>query len=142
MPVKLSTTLKNIASVPNHTNAALLGEFYEYMKSNGTSDSHQNNNLKLLIKFGQYLGSETEFYNINKKEQILHFLNTKTKDCTVDPDKRWIRTWNDYLQRIKYFFRWLSNYKQRAREAQPNSMGNTYICTDKRKENKAIKPLP
>src|ERR687887_2696121 len=137
MPVKLSTTVKSITSIPNPTNASLLGEFHEYMKSNGTSESYQNGNLKILIYFARFLGSTTEFYDINKKEQILAFLNTRIKDSVTDPDKRWIRTWNDYLQRIKYFFRWLSNYKQKAREAQPNSMGNTYICTDKRKENKA-----
>ena len=27
-------------------------------------------------------------------------------------DKRWIRTWNDYLQRVKYFFRWLYNKRE------------------------------
>jgi hypothetical protein len=29
-----------------------------------------------------------------------------------DPDERWITTWNDYLWRIKYFFRWLYNIKK------------------------------
>ena len=50
----------------------------------------------------------------NKKEQLLSFLNTRTKNTQDNPDKRWIRTWNDYLQRIKYFFRRL--YNQKARE--------------------------
>jgi hypothetical protein len=43
MPVKLTTTVKKIASVPNSINSALLNEFYQYMKSNGASESHQNN---------------------------------------------------------------------------------------------------
>ena len=51
MPVKLSTTVKSITSIPNPTNATLLGEFYEYMKANGTSESYQNGNLKILIYF-------------------------------------------------------------------------------------------
>jgi hypothetical protein len=46
MPVKLTTTVKKIASIPNSINSTLLNEFYQYMKSNGASDSHQNNNLK------------------------------------------------------------------------------------------------
>ena len=29
----------------------------------------------------------------------------------TDPDKKWITTWNDYLWRIKYFYRWFYNYK-------------------------------
>ena len=112
MPVKLSTTIKSIATIPNPTNASLLAEFYEYMKANGTSESYQNGNLKILIYFARFLGADAEFYNINKKDQILAFLNTRIKDSAADPDKRWIRTWNDYLQRIKYFFRWISNCQQ------------------------------
>jgi hypothetical protein len=73
MPVKLSTTVKSIASIPNPTNASLLGEFYEYMKANGTSESYQNGNLKILIYFARFLDAETEFHDINKKEQILAF---------------------------------------------------------------------
>ena len=111
MPVKLSTTVKNITSLQNHTNASLLLEFYEYMKEKGLSEKYQNNNLKVLICFARSLDAKTEFYNINNKEQILAFLDTRKKDSVADPDKIWIRTWNDYLQRVKYFFRWLSNYK-------------------------------
>ncbi len=48
MPVKLTTTVKKIADIPNSTNSTLLSEFYQYMKSNGASDSHLNNNLKAL----------------------------------------------------------------------------------------------
>jgi hypothetical protein len=124
MPVKLSTTVKNIASIPNPTNASLVREFYEYMKSIGVSENYQNGNLKILIYFATFLDPQIRFYDINKREQILAFLNTRIKDSAADPDKRWIRTWNDYLQRIKYFFRWFFNCKQKAsigEEVLPNS---------------------
>ena len=62
MPVKLSTTIKSIAAIPNPTNSSLLGEFYEYMKANGTSETYQNGNLKILIDFARFLGADTEFY--------------------------------------------------------------------------------
>src|ERR687883_2128432 len=114
MPVKLSSTVNSISTIPNPTNASLLIEFYEYMKANGTSESYQNGNLKILIYFARFLGPQIRFYDINKKEQILAFLNTRIKDSAADPDKRWIRTWNGYLQRIKYFVRWLLNCKQKA----------------------------
>jgi hypothetical protein len=55
MPVKLTTTIKKIASIPNSTNSTLLSEFCQYMKSNGASESHQNNNLKALISFAHFL---------------------------------------------------------------------------------------
>lgn len=81
---------------------------------------------------------------MNKKEQILAFLNTRVKDSDVDPDKRWVRTWNDYLQRIKYFFRWLLNYKQKAANGYkilPNSDWITQVFVQiKEKRTKRLSP--
>jgi hypothetical protein len=57
-------------------------------------------------------GDATDFHSVQKKDQVLSFLNTRIKGTEIDPDKRWIRTWNDYLQRIKYFFRWLYNKRK------------------------------
>jgi len=56
MPVNLSTTVKNIASVPNPTNASILREFYKDMKSKGISENYQNGNLKIMIYFARFLG--------------------------------------------------------------------------------------
>ena len=61
----------------------------------------------------KFYGKNLEFIQICKKEEILSFLNTKIKNKEEDPDGKWMRTWNDYLQRIKYFFRWLYNEKLR-----------------------------
>jgi integrase/recombinase XerD len=36
-------------------------------------------------------------------------LDTKIKNTERDPEEKWITTWNDYLNRIKLFFRWLTN---------------------------------
>jgi hypothetical protein len=66
MPVKLTTTVKKIADIPNSNNSALLSEFYHYMKSNGASESHQNNNLKALISFAHFLGQMSVFMILNK----------------------------------------------------------------------------
>ncbi|MGB6593504.1 MAG: hypothetical protein WBE68_18535 [Candidatus Nitrosopolaris sp.] len=82
------------------------------MKSVGTSDSYQNGNLKIMIYFAKFLGSQISLYEIHKRERIIAFLDTRIKATENDPDKRWIRTWNDYLQRIKYFIRWLYNEKE------------------------------
>ena len=71
------------------------------MKSNGASERHQNNNLKALIAFANFLGTDTTFFDIQLKEQIISFLDTKIKNSEEDPDKKWITTWNDYLWRIK-----------------------------------------
>ena len=112
MPVKLSTTINSISSVLNPANSTLIDEFHQYMKSIGTSESYQNGNLKIMIYFARFLGPSTDFLSIQRKERIFSFLDTKIKSTEIDPDKRWIRTWNDYLQRIKYFFRWLYNKRE------------------------------
>jgi len=114
------------------------------MKSIGTSDSNQNGNPKIMIYFAKFLGSDTSLYEIHKRDQIIAFLDTKIKDAENDPDKRWIRTWNDYLQRIKYFFRWLYNQKEiedKGLELIPTSDWNTTsFCQINEKRTKRISP--
>jgi hypothetical protein len=114
MPVTLARTISKIQSIPNQTNAKLVEEMYEYLKSNGTSERHQHNALKAMIAFANYLGPATSFFDIKSKEQILAFLDTKKKNDKEDTEKKWITTWNSYPVRIKYFFRWL--YNQRGRD--------------------------
>ena len=38
MPLKLITTVNKIKYVPNHVNATIIDDFYQYMKSNGSSE--------------------------------------------------------------------------------------------------------
>lgn len=57
MPAKLATTVKKIDLVPNRINSDLINKFYEFMKSNGVSERHQNNNLKAVINFANFIGT-------------------------------------------------------------------------------------
>jgi integrase/recombinase XerD len=98
------------------------------MKSNGYSEHHQNNNLKVAIAFANFLGANITFYDINKKEQIIAFLDTKIKTSDQDPDKRWITTWNHYLHRIKLFFRWL--YNQRGKQLDDQTLQSNWKTPD------------
>jgi hypothetical protein len=144
MPVKLTTTIATISSIYNPINKTLLHEFIQYMKSIGTSENYQNGNLKIMIYLARFLGSDTDFYQVQQRQQILHFLDTRIKDVQSDPDKRWIRTWNDYLQRIKYFFRWLYNQKEaetKGLDALPTSDWTTPVFVQiKEKRTKRISP--
>lgn len=54
----LSTTIRNIGSISNDINADVLQEFYVYLKSIGTSDRYQSQNLKQMTNFAKYLGNE------------------------------------------------------------------------------------
>jgi hypothetical protein len=48
------------------------------MRSKGYAEHHhQNNNLKVIITFSNFIRSS--FYGINKREQILEFLYQKVK---------------------------------------------------------------
>lgn len=120
LPLKLTTTISKIRSVPNHTNCVIISDFNEYLKSIGCSEHHQNNNLKAAIAFARFLGPDITFYEINKKEQIVVFLDTKIKSSEQDPDKKWITTWNHYLHRIKLFMRWLYNQRGKQLDDQIN----------------------
>lgn len=111
MPTKLATTVEKIVSLPNKENSNMIRRFHEFMKSNAASERHQNNNLKSVISFANFLGSDTNFVDIDSTNLILSFLNTKIKSQQDDPEKRWITTWSDNLHRIKHFFRWLHNTK-------------------------------
>ena len=62
-----------IQNIPNTKNIEIINEFLEYMRSNGSSEHHQNNNLKVVITFGNFIGKDKSFYNINKREHILEF---------------------------------------------------------------------
>ena len=142
MPTKLTTTISKIASIPNSVNSELINDFYEYMKSNGASERHQNNNLKVMIAYAKFLGTDVSFYNIHKKEQIIAFLDTKIKNTEVDPDKKWITTWNHNLHRIKHFFRWLYNYgdKKEEERVEQSEWETPSFARIKEKRTKRISP--
>lgn len=94
MPATLTNTISKIQLVPNLTNASLITDFHKYMVSNGASQRHQTNTLKMVIDFAKYLGPNCTFYNLHRPDQIIPFLNTKIKSEAEDPDGRWITTWN------------------------------------------------
>ncbi len=144
MAMKLSTTLGHINTIPNSINAKVVKEFYEYLKEIGTSENYQNQNIKQIIGFAKFLESDVAFHDVNKKCEIISFLDTKIKDSNADPDKKWITTWNDYLWRIKYFFRWFHNcklVKERGDEPSNNSDWITpSFVSIKKKTSKRISP--
>jgi hypothetical protein len=68
MPFKLSTTIGKIGNISNSKNIEIVKEFLEYMRSNRSSEQCQNNNLKVVIAFGSFIGNDNSFLDINKKE--------------------------------------------------------------------------
>ena len=70
------------------------------MKDTENPEKYQRVNLIVVIWFAKYLGPHKHLSEIDRKEDIISFVDTLRKDAAIDPDKKWIRTWNDYLQRI------------------------------------------
>lgn len=147
MTQTLETTRGKITAVRNQVNASLIEEFDQFMQGNGTSEKYQNNNLKAIINYAQSLdaqsGAMTTLFDIDDKEQIIAFLNTKIKSEKVDPDKKWITTWNDYLARLKFFFRWLHNVRK-ANKKQDEVPMEDWETPDfvkiKKKKSKRVSP--
>jgi integrase/recombinase XerD len=142
--VKLSTIVNKINFVTNKENSSIINDFYNYMQEKGSSENHQVNNLKVVIDFSNFLGPTTSFYDINRKEQLTSFLNRKIKSSDIDPDKRWITTWNHFLNRIKLFMRWLHNYHKNRLTNSKDDNNDDWVTTDfckiKPKKTKRISP--
>jgi hypothetical protein len=74
MPAKLIITVSKIALVPNQTNVAIIEEFRAHMKATGSSEQHQNNNLKVAIAYANFLGPDTQrSLTSSKKARLRHF---------------------------------------------------------------------
>jgi hypothetical protein len=94
-----------------------------------------------LIRYAEFIGKNTTFYQIHEKEQILVFLDSKRKTDKDDPDKKWITTWNDYLWRMKYFYRWLHNARDKGIYAKSYDTWNTPpFINMKMKRTKRLSP--
>ena len=109
MPQKLETILNEIPNIKNIINRQLIEKFHKFLISRDTSINYQKDNINILVRYAKFLPESVDFYHIDKKDLILSFLDSKRKDKDQDPDQKWITTWNDYLWRLKYFFRWLHN---------------------------------
>ncbi len=145
VPIRLSTTVSKFSSLLNAQNASLLMELYEFMKNNGLSERHMINTLKTNLAFAEFLGPDVSFHDVTKRDRILSFLDSKIKSIEEDPDKKWITTWNDYLSDIKYFFRWLYNWKtvkiDPNRDLQtPHEWETPSFAKIKRKKTKRLSP--
>ena len=77
MPKKLKDTLEKVRKLDNKSNSDLLIEFYEYLIGIRTSERYQSDILKVLVKFSEFINDN--LMNVQKKEQVIAFLNTKIK---------------------------------------------------------------
>jgi hypothetical protein len=74
LPAKLSTLLEKVKNFKNKENAELIYKFYEFMKSNSSSESHIINNLKSIINFENFFQSDKSLNEV-KRQDIIKFLD-------------------------------------------------------------------
>jgi hypothetical protein len=143
MPQKLETVLAKVEEISNNGNKALILEYYRYLISRDTSINYQKDNIKLLLLFAKFLETKT-FYEIKECETIVIFLDTKRKSKEEDPEQKWITTWNDYLWRLKMFYRWLYNVKMKGDNQNNYSDISNWITPDfvkiHKKKTKRLSP--
>jgi len=89
-------------------NVESINQFYEFMNHKGSSERHIVNNLKVILNFNNFFQPPKSITEVTK-EDILNFLNSKVKSSEEDPDKKWITTWNHYMNHIKFYYRYLHN---------------------------------
>ena len=97
-----------------------------------------------MIVFANFLGSDISFFDIKTRQQVLAFLEARISNSEIDPDRRWITTWNDYPRRIKYFLRWLHNHKDKEQKGmeplQQSAWSTPPFANIKKKKSKRISP--
>ena len=112
---RLENVLQQIETIEDKLNKTLIQEFSKYLISKDTSASYQRNCIKIILMFADFLQSrkeeKTNLSQVTSIDDIIAFLDTRRKTKNEDPEQKWITTWNDYLWRIKIFYRWYYNTK-------------------------------
>ena len=116
MPQKLETVLNHVEEITNDINRQLIKDYHRYLIARDTGTNYQKDNVKLVYMFAKFIGESKTFYDVKDSETIVAFLDTRRKSKEKDPEQKWITTWNDYLWRIKMFFRWLYNIKLKGED--------------------------
>jgi integrase/recombinase XerD len=144
MPQKLETILKHVEEISNNVNRQLLLEYQKYLVSRDTSTNYQKDNIKLIHMFVRFIEEYKTLSYIKDQKTIVAFLDTRRKNKEEDPEQRWTTTWNDYLLRLKMFYRWLSNVKIKGDTHQSYSTISNWITPDfvniNKKKTKRLSP--
>jgi hypothetical protein len=75
--INVFNNLTNKADLILYQNIKILyPKILTFSEENGALERHQNNNLKAILSFSNYIG-QASLNDINKKEDVLLFLQTK-----------------------------------------------------------------
>jgi hypothetical protein len=110
---RLDNVLKQIDYVENKVNKDIINEFSKYLILKDASANYQRNCIKVMLMFEEFIKEQKglNLTQIDSSNEIILFLDSRKRSKEQDPDQKWITTWNDYLWRIKIFYRWYHNTK-------------------------------
>ena len=108
MTSKPETVLKHIRNLENQEHSSIFLEFHKWLTEEEDSSERNASTYLKILKMLSVDIANTKLDDITKQD-IIVFLDKRKKPIEIDPDKKWERTWNDYLARLVGFYRWLYN---------------------------------
>lgn len=138
MGMTLKSALKNINSLPNKKNSNIIINYHNHLIDRGSSLNSQIAYLKAVYYYAQYLG-DTNIIDVKEKHEIIAYLNSKIKND--DLEKKYIGTWNDYLLKLRTFYRWVYNSNGNGNDTKDLEYWTTpEFLKIKKKQSKRISP--
>lgn len=108
MTSKPETVIKQIQTLENKIHSEVFLEFFRWLTEEQNSGTRNAiTYLKILKMFSNHIGKQN--LDSISKEDVISFLDKRKKSIEDDPEKKWERTWNDYLARLVGFYKWISN---------------------------------
>jgi integrase len=93
----------------NPENGTILCDYiFAELTERNIADSTREWRIKVLTWLSKHFQHEKSFKTLSKQD-ILQYLNTLRKPVSLDPDQRWISTYNNRVLVFNKFFRWLHN---------------------------------
>lgn len=135
MPSKPGAIIEQIRLLPCKKHSEIFLSFYRWITEEQDSGVvNAVTYLSILRLFSNFVGSKP-LGEITKGD-IVEFLDTKKRTIDIDPEKRWVTTWNHNLSRLFGFFRWYHNHDKD--DDKSNWETPDCVKTIKKKKNKRI----
>ena len=135
MGITLKKVVENVNTLSNKQNSEIIINYHHYLIEKGNSINSQIAYLKALYYYAKHL-ENTNIMDVKQKQEIINYLNTKIKN--YDVEKKYLTTWNDYLLKLRTFYRWFYNCEKEGK-------GQEYWITPdfikiKKKQSKRTSP--
>jgi integrase len=97
-----------MADINPENGTTLCDYIFAELTERNIADSTREWRIKVLTWLSKYFQHKKSFKSLNKQD-ILQYLNTLRKPVSIDPDQRWVGTYNNRVLVLNKFFRWLYN---------------------------------